>query len=753
MIFKFADLELDSGRRQLSRQHAPVKLSKLSFRLLEVLLEAAPNLVSHEDLVEKVWGPHRVVSPNSLSQRIAILRRNLGDNANTPAYIEGVRGEGYRLIPAVTVEPDDPGESGPNPVQMEEVRQRKPLPGWVPMATLVVVLAILMLTWPIGEIEYARRVDEAEEFRSVAVLPFVNLSPDDSHGYFAAGIHEEVINKLAKLTDLRVISRTSMLRYTDTREPIPTIARELAVDSMVEGSVRYAGGRIRVSVQLLDAARDVHMWSETYDRELKDIFKIETDIARDVAAAMYKVVSAEKEAGIATPPTTNLEAYAHYLQGRQGMVRRNPAELRAAVAHFKAAAELDSGFALAWVGVADGLDLMAAYSFIPLRETFDERQDAIDRALELNPLSGEPWLAFARLKDVQQQPDEAEKYYLKSIELNPGNAQAYHWYGFFLTRNGRPEEALPYLRSALDLDPVAPVVTNSLALVLRVLGRTEEALVTERKNIELNPRFINSYTNLMQMLSSTGHLDEAMYWASAAVAADRSDPGARITQCIALLNLGDDLAAEKCHERVTVDFPQATTLRFWPGLYIYREQYELMLQKMQEWNELDPNPIARLGLGYAYLNNRQVENARALFSEMWPEYFGTDEVTILGNELERVVLAGVTLMLNGEAPRANYLFDQALLKMASMHRSRGWGFDRADIAIHVFRDDRRLAIAALREAIDSGWRENWWRLRGPGFDSMNEEPEWLALNAELRADVARQRDNFLAHKDESAYWR
>ncbi len=762
MIYQFADLELDTGRRQLSRNGAPIKLTRLSYRLLEALVEAAPNLLSPDELVDSVWGPRRVVSPNSLSQRVTTLRQSLGDDANTPSYIEGVRGQGYRLIPAVEVEKGDPGrdsETADTP-RGGGPGQGNHWPAWTTLASLGVVIAVVALVWLwlADEQTYQRRADEAGGYSSVAVLPFANLSPDAAHGFFAAGIHEEVLNKLSKLTGLRVISRTSMLRYENTREPIPDIARELAVDSLVEGSVRYADNRIRVTIQVVDGHRDVHLWSETYDRELKDIFAIESEIARDVAAALHQVISDEAAAGAGKSHTRSLEAYTHYMQARQWMAQpRMPAGLETALGHFETAVELDPDFVLAWVGVADTWRLLSDYSSMDVRTTFAARQAAIDRALEVDPSSGEAWVSLASLRADQVVLEEAEKFYLRGIELSPGYAQAYHWYGHFLTtRVQRPEEALPYLRKAVELDPLSPTTNGALAQALWSLGRVEETLAIERRLIATDTDNAVNMHLYSEHLAQLGRLDEATYWAREGAKADPDNYLARRRECIATLTLGDDLALEQCQNAMLSDFPEdqsIKSLKYEPAVYVYRQQYSVLLKRMLELNELDSSGRAQWRLGAAYLHNGRVAEARDIFSELWPGLFSEEEIALDFKHLYPAVIAGFVLLQTGETDRANYLFDKALLRMESMHRIRGPAFGFADIVIHVFRDDRRQAIAALRDAIDLGWRAGWWNLRGPGFEAISGEPEWQALYAELLADIDRQRDNYHAHKDDPDYWR
>lgn len=761
MIYQFADLELDTGRRQLNRAGVPVKVTRLSYRLLEALVEASPNLLTPDELVDRVWGPRRVVSPNSLSQRVTMLRQSLGDEAQAPNYIEGVRGQGYRLIPVVTPKPEEPQRetSTSDPAADGPARQdsRRSRAGTV--ATLLAAIVIAGLVWLgiaiASKDRYQRQVDDSEHFRSVAVLPFVNLSPEADDSFFAAGIHEEVLNKLSKIAGLRVISRTSMLHYENTREPIPTIARELAVDSVVEGSVRFAENRIRVTIQVVDGQRDVHLWSETYDRELEDIFETESAIARDVAAALHQVVSEESSASLSSSHTLDVEAYAQFMQGRQALTQRKPGSLEAALSHFEHATELDPGFALAWVGVADTWNMLADYSALDVKTTFELRQAAIDKALAIDPSLGEAWVSLATLRADQRSVDEAEKYFLRGIELSPGYVPAHTSYGLFLANFvGRAEEALPHLRNAVELDPegpLSPFTRGALASSLWHLGRVEEALSIERERIAVDPRDAHNIANYSAHLEDLGRLDEAMFWAREAARADPANYRVRWRECDALLALADDPALEKCRDAVLTEFPQAPvyhSMRYWKEYYIYRQQYALMQERMLELYEVNQH-LSADALGLAYLYNGRPAKALALWSEFFPDLF---TVGRLPDVVGGTVVAAIMLKLNGEPEQADALFVQALWAMDKRHRIRRPNFFFWDIIAHVFRDDRDRAVAALRDLIDSGWRRGWWNLRGPGFEAISEDPEWRVLFAQLQDDIKRQRDNYYAHQNDPEYW-
>lgn len=753
MMYRFGELELDTGRRELCRSGKPVKLTKLSFKVLEVLVESAPDLVTHDDLIDRVWGENRVISPENLSQRIKMLRESLGDSADTPTYIEVVRGQGVRLIPPVDDGPAVDSDSVSPAAQAQGTRQVASR-AWLGLVAAIV--AIVALLWFSRESGYQRTPDEnvAGDYSSVAVLPFSNLSPDPNNSFFAAGMHEEVLNQLAKLTSLRVISRTSMLRYQDTRESIPAIARQLDVDSIIEGSVRYADERIRVTIQLVDGESDEHVWSETYDRPFNNVFEIESEVARDVAAALHQVVSDKDVARLARPPTDNLDAYAHYVKGQQLVINRKPAELHKAVEHFESAVELDADFALAWVGLADSLSWLTTYAGLPPTQLFERRQAAIDSAMSINPSLAAAWLSFAGLRSDQGEYKEAEKYFRRSIELDPKSAQTYHQFGWFLNmRLGRSEESLPLLRKAVELDPVNPAPTGALAQALWALGRPEEALAIKRELLDRDTDAVGLVSRQYSILLATlGRLDEAMYWAAIGAREDHNTFSSRSVECGATLNIGDDEALDTCMTAISEDFPAIAEIERWSGLYIYRGQFELLLEQMQALVEREPSDGSRAELGFAYLLNGNIEQAYRIYQTLIPQYFSDENVTLRPWDLPGATVTGIILLLAGETERANYLFDEVLERTETLHRTRGRGYGVIDVIVHVARDEREKAIAALRDAINVGWRQEWWRLRGPGFERIEQEPQWQALMAELEADIARQRANYHAYKNDPSHW-
>ena len=277
--YEFSDLCLDTGRRQLSRGDEQLKLTKLSFKLLAALVAAAPDMVTHDELVEKVWGPERIISPENISQRVAMVRQSLGDSPDNPTYIETVYGQGFRLMPDVVV------SSAAAVEPQQSTANGRHLIAW--MVGAVLIAALVWVMRDVNDQPTAQLVDtDIRAPTTIAVLPFVNMSNDPQQEIFVDGLTEEVLNSLVKVNGLLVTGRTSSFVYRDQAQDLREIGTELDVDYLLEGSVRKDGDQIRVTAQLIDVATGAHLSSSVYDRDISDVFAVQREISEQVAAEL-----------------------------------------------------------------------------------------------------------------------------------------------------------------------------------------------------------------------------------------------------------------------------------------------------------------------------------------------------------------------------------------------------------------------------------------------------------------------------------
>jgi TolB-like protein/class 3 adenylate cyclase/Tfp pilus assembly protein PilF len=346
--------------------------------------------------------------------------------------------------------------------------------------------------------------------RSVAVLPFTNMSPSAENEYFSDGVTEEILALLARIEGLKVISRTSIMRYKGTDKPMRQIGEELGVASILEGSVRQAGQRVRITAQLIDTASDEHLWADRYDRDLEDIFAIQTDVAERIVEALRVRLTPQEQARLGEQPTENIEAYQSYLKGRHFLSRRTEATIRQAIEWFRKAVTADPSFAQAWAGLADAYAVLPGYSAISPQEACAEARAAAGRALALDPGLGEAHAALGLAAETEWNWEEAEREYRRALELAPGYATAYHWYGNFLYSRGRMDEALAALRRALELDPVSLPVHMAMGNVLLYDRRIDEAIDFYGKGIEMDPGYVTAHHNLANLHLSQRRFEDAI---------------------------------------------------------------------------------------------------------------------------------------------------------------------------------------------------------------------------------------------------
>ena len=334
--------------------------------------------------------------------------------------------------------------------------------------------------------------------KSIAVLPFENLSEDKANAYFADGIQEEILTRLSRIGDLKVISRTSTQRFRNSPENISQIARQLGVANILEGGVRKAGDQVRVHVQLIDAESDSHLWAERYDRKLTDIFAVESDIAAKIADALQARLTGAERRAISSQPTENSEAHQLYLRGRFYWNKWVGPEFDKSRQYYQQAIELDPNYALAYAGLADFYGFAFGFGYLPPEEKWAKAQeDNAKKALELDPTLGEAYnsLASDKLYYHRDWPG-AERDFRRGLELSPNFAEMHAHYAFCLVLFGRNEEALAEMRRALDLDPLSPRFGFGSARLFFFMRQYDAALDRYRKTLELDPSWAFAHEGL-----------------------------------------------------------------------------------------------------------------------------------------------------------------------------------------------------------------------------------------------------------------
>jgi len=610
---------------------------------------------------------------------------------------------------------------------------------WGAIATVAVALAV----WGLLHRGRGDLVPAHETDHFLAVLPFVNMSTDPAQEYLADGIADELLNTLARFKGLRVVGRTSSFSFKNSDADLKTIAEKLGVDVILEGSVRTTSDRVRITAQLVDAETGFQRWANIYDRDMDDIFAIQTEIATAIADALRVTLSLEERVRAMKPPTENLAAYQQYLLGRQQLATLTSDSLGKAVAHFKRAVDLDANLALAYSGLAHAYLEQVFVSDLSTEELLVKAQEATDRALMLDNGLGEAYTALGGIKQIQFDAEGAEEAFARALELNANDATAYSWYGQLLhSELGRPDDALALHRRAIELDPLSADAIASVGRDLSSLGRSDEAIDWWKKALEIDPELGVFYAIADHYWYVTGDLAQAVVWYGKAMSIDPSNPSLVANLGALFLDLGAVEDAEYWLARSVELGPQVRWPNVASGLpQLYRDD-ELAFEFASNSFSKYPNnwPAGWLLRSHAIRADRY-SDAVALFEKIAPELVHDDnpEVESTGAYLDAINLA-LVMSGSGEERRAEQLLDRSLEYIRSIPRGGLDGYWIADVQIYALQGKTKDALAALREAIDDGWRTLWWYYleRDPNLASIRGEPEFHAMLEGVRADMATQ---------------
>jgi TolB-like protein/Tfp pilus assembly protein PilF len=582
---------------------------------------------------------------------------------------------------------------------------------------------------------------------TIAVLPFESRSADESDLYFVDGMHDDLLTQLARVGSWKVISRTSVERFRDTTESMQAIGEQLGATSIIEGGVQRAGDRVRINVQLIDAATDEHLWAESYDRELTtgNIFEIQSEIAGAIAHALQATLSPEDASRISKADTQNLEAYEAYLLGRERWRKRTTESLADAVRLFRRAIELDPEFARAYVGLGDALRFQVPYSGLPAEDMFPRAEHAIDTALELDDQLGDAYAALGALKSQMGDVEAAIPALERALELDPNYAPAYIWYGINLTEQGRFEDAAEIYSKGLELDPLSITLHINAAAAAGSLGRFDEMRAQIERAIEIDPRspLANGQMGEFHFFVS-GRLDEALPWFVNAFEADPGNTRYLGLAAIAYTQFGDaDMAARWIH-RAEKTTPDSSLLDFSRlMLSVYREDDEASLKLARRMLEdIHPDSIE---LPLALWRDQDLAGnhpaaAKERYLARYPELFGPGAPEVHRFNVSAAIDIAYLMLESGESRQAEILLEK-IYKVAETMPLLGFnGTWVGNAPVYALRGDRREALAELRRAVDAGWRAEWWYTfdQDPVFESLRDEPEFQAMRAEVAADMAAQ---------------
>ena len=600
--FHFADFTLDQSRYQLRRGDRLLRLEKLPMDLLIFLVERPGELVSREQIAERLWGKDVFVDvDHSINVAIRKIRTALRDDPEKPRFVETVIGRGYRFATPVT------RSNGHSPSQVETLTSLAQaahgaavLPTAVPVkgkrgASVrmllggFAVLALLAVAWVLIR---GGKSTAKPPIRSLAVLPLKNLSGDPTQDYLADGMTEELIGRLAQIHDLRVISRTSAMHFKDSQLSVPEIAKTLHVDAIVEGSVIREGSRIRVHAQLIRAATDEHFWSETYDRELQDALTLESEVAQSIAEKVEVTITGKERERLAKVPSVSPEVYESYLKGRFVLSKSTSrAGVEESIAYFDDTIKRDPTFAPAYLGLASAYGALGTvFIGAPPQETRPKVISAARKALELDPDLAEAHVLLANVLQEQWHWADAEAEYRRALELNPNDAHAHAELAFWLLCQGRTDEAVTWVQRGRELDPLA-VSGDDIAWVLFQSHRYDEAIDELRSLLAVHPDDLGALTTLGFVLAANGHPRDAIPALEKVVSVSNRSPAATgvLIRAYALAGRRADalrLLADLKKRRQAGYVPAAAFVNAYLGLGDYDQAFVWLEQAYKEQSNI-----------------------------------------------------------------------------------------------------------------------------------------------------------------------
>jgi TolB-like protein/Tfp pilus assembly protein PilF len=581
---------------------------------------------------------------------------------------------------------------------------------------------------------------------SIAVLPFENRSREADDVFFVDGIHDDILTQLTKVGALKVIARTSVEQFRDTKLTTREIGEKLGVTKVLEGGVQRAGDRVRVTVQLIDAPTDAHLWAESYDHELTaaNIFAIQSDVAAAIADALKATLTASEKARVDAVSTQNLQAWEAYQLGRQRLVKRTSTGLIESEKFFRRALELDPKFALAYCGLADSLSLRLDYTDAPIKATLQEAQTAVDKALELDPELSDAWASSGLIASYREKHVQAVQMYRRAIELNPNNAMAFKWYANSLSALGHTDEGYHNMERAADLDPLSAIIQQNLAIMLEYQGRFADAESHFLRTIEIDPLLPAAYEGLSGLTAyARNRFADAVPLAQKALELDPGDPGPTLTLADLYLDLGDEQKFVVTMEQAEKRWPEHADVLTWLAFVdLYQgDEHGLMQHAQRSFDEYPRRPVALVLQRDAYLKHGRYDAALTRYEKAFPEFFAHGAPRIDGSNYQVAVDLALVHQRRGDSDRAAILLDGAARFIRTIPRLGANGYWLADVQIHALRGQKAEALAALREAEQAGWR-GWWRYYrdfDPNLASIRNEPEFKAVFADIERDMAQQR--------------
>jgi TolB-like protein/DNA-binding winged helix-turn-helix (wHTH) protein len=530
----FGPYALDLRSGELRKFGTKVKMGEQAFQILQMLLDSPGEMVTREKLRAKLWAIDTFVDfDHGLNSAVQRLRDCLSDSAGKPQWVETIPRRGYRFIGQVEWSDESlpfeilskPGNGGVQVESSDDEAQASV--GLEPSdasrrawgfnrriallagAVLITLLAALPI---VRRIQGASAAKRALPIKSLAVLPLANFSGDPNQEYFVDGMTDKLITNLAQLSSLRVVSRTSIMQYKNSRKPLLQIARELQVDAVVEGSVVRSGDQVRITAQLIDARDDRHLWAQSYDRDLRDILQLQGGVAGDIAEKVSSnLLSPHAQPRSSAVRSLNLAAYDDYLKGRYYSQRLTNADLIKGIGYLERSIQQDPNYAPAYTDLAISYaGLGSWFGWSPPGKAYPKAKAAALRALALDPNLAEAHTVLGWLyEEWEWNWDGAGKELQRAVELNPNSSLAHSRYAIYLVTTGQSANAESETKRTLELDPLSPLHRSTAAYVFTCVRQYDRAIQEARRAIEIDPTFADAHVNLAAALGAKGLYQEA----------------------------------------------------------------------------------------------------------------------------------------------------------------------------------------------------------------------------------------------------
>jgi TolB-like protein/DNA-binding winged helix-turn-helix (wHTH) protein/Tfp pilus assembly protein PilF len=497
---RFDAFELDARSGELRKSGILLRLQPQPFRLLFLLIDHAGQVVTREEIQRSLWVDSTFVDfDHGINYSINQIRSALADNAEKPRYIETLTKRGYRFIGTVEQAPNGSGKEatkeGIEPAVPHSPKRTRRI--YIIALSGIAIMATL-IAFAIRSVRGHRtQPTEASTIKSLAVLPIATLSGDVEKDYFSDGMTDAVITDLGQIGSLRVISRTSVMGYKNTNKPLSQIARELNVDAFVEGSVTRSGERVRITANLVQASPERHLWSQTYERDMRDVLALQDEVAHGIAQEIRLHLTPQEHALLTNARPVNPESYELYLHGRYFLETGYPVDWTKSGPYFEQAIAKDPSYAPAYVGLAGFYLMQAENQPLTSREPWVKAEAAVERALQIDDTLSDAHLVIAGIRlDRERNWTAAEREYKRAIALNPNSAIAHKSYAWYLLFVNRQDQAIQEGKFALELDPLQVNLNVGLGDMYSYARLYEESIAQYKKTLELAPNSAEAHGGL-----------------------------------------------------------------------------------------------------------------------------------------------------------------------------------------------------------------------------------------------------------------